>query len=146
MCSPNAFFYQQMVTAANAYWLNFFLKRDINVVCWNYRGYGESELGRFTYPSPSMAKSDAEHVLSDAVTKFNLKGKIGVYGRSIGGITACHLAAKFKEVVKVLIIDRSLSELTDVAEAHLRGETTLTLMKGFVNGWVCDNAKNFGSA
>ena len=23
--------------------LNFFLKRDINVVCWNYRGYGESE-------------------------------------------------------------------------------------------------------
>jgi len=29
-----------MVAGANAYWLNFFLKRDINVVIWNYRGYG----------------------------------------------------------------------------------------------------------
>lgn len=40
MCNPNALYYQQMVTSPNAYWLNFFLKRDINVLCWNYRGYG----------------------------------------------------------------------------------------------------------
>jgi hypothetical protein len=74
MCAPNAHYYQQMVTAANAYWLNFFLKRDINVVCWNYRGYGESEASLFEYLSPSMAKTDAEHVLVKAVQFFNLKG------------------------------------------------------------------------
>ena len=43
MCNPNALVYQQMITSPNAYWLHFFLRREINVVCWNYRGYGESE-------------------------------------------------------------------------------------------------------
>ena len=52
MCNPNAFYYQQMVTSPNAYWLNFFLKREINVVCWNYRGYGESEIGFFDQVDP----------------------------------------------------------------------------------------------
>lgn len=42
MCAPNALMYQQMVTTPNAYWLNFFLKREINVMCWNYRTYGLS--------------------------------------------------------------------------------------------------------
>jgi hypothetical protein len=42
MCNPNALIYQWMVTSANAYWLDFFLRRDSNVIIWNYRGYGES--------------------------------------------------------------------------------------------------------
>ena len=42
MCNPNALIYQWMVTSANAYWLDFFLRRDCNVFIWNYRGYGES--------------------------------------------------------------------------------------------------------
>ncbi len=42
MCNPNALIYQQMVTSPNAYWLSFFLKRGINVMCWNYRSYGQS--------------------------------------------------------------------------------------------------------
>ncbi len=43
MCNPNALSYEWMILAANAYWLDFFLKRDCNVLVWNYRGYGESE-------------------------------------------------------------------------------------------------------
>ena len=43
MCNPNALIYQWMVTSANAYWLDFFLRRDCNVLIWNYRGYGESQ-------------------------------------------------------------------------------------------------------
>jgi hypothetical protein len=42
-----------MVVAVNAYWLNFFLKRDINVICWNYRGYGASSIGFFDYLTPN---------------------------------------------------------------------------------------------
>ena len=56
------------------------------------------------------------------------------------------MAAKYGDIIKVLIVDRSMSELIDVAEANLRGETTITLMKGFVNGWICDNSKNFALA
>lgn len=42
MCNPNALIYQWMVHSSNAYWLEFFLRRDTNVFIWNYRGYGKS--------------------------------------------------------------------------------------------------------
>jgi pimeloyl-ACP methyl ester carboxylesterase len=102
-----------MVIAPNAYWLNFFLKRDINVICWNYRGYGASTIGSFDYSSPIKAKLDAERVLAKSYDILKLQGKIGVYGRSIGGIPACHLASKYKNIVVALMIDRSLNELKD---------------------------------
>ena len=114
MCNPNALYYQQMVTSPNAYWLNFFLKRDINVLCWNYRGYGESSRGFGETLSPYKCKRDAEYVFAFAVNKLRLKGKIGVYGRSIGGLTACHLANKYNNLCKMLIVDRSFYELSTV--------------------------------
>jgi hypothetical protein len=67
MCSPNALVYQQMVIGPNAYWLNFFLKRDINVICWNYRGYGESKISWRDFLSPSKSKCDAERVLAGSI-------------------------------------------------------------------------------
>lgn len=105
-----------MVIAQNAYWLNFFLKRDINVVCWNYRGYGESSIGMFDFSNPVKAKMDAERVIAKAVDITKVTGKIGVFGRSIGGITACHLAGKYNDLVELLVIDRSLDELLGVVE------------------------------
>ena len=99
MSNPNALYYQQMVTSPNAYWLNFFLKRDINVVCWNYRGYGESEVSKFECVSPYKEKRDVERVLAFVVNNIRVKGKLGVYGRSIGGITATHLAAKYPDLI-----------------------------------------------
>lgn len=48
MCNPNALVYQWMITSANAYWLDFFLRRDCNVIIWNYRGYGETEQSIFS--------------------------------------------------------------------------------------------------
>ena len=112
MCNPNALYYQQMVTSPNAYWLNFFLKRDINVLCWNYRGYGESTRGTLEALSPYKCKRDAEYVMAYLVNRLRVKGKIGVYGRSIGGLTACHLANKYNNLVKALIVDRSFYELS----------------------------------
>lgn len=72
MCNPNALYYQQMVIAPNAYWLNFFLKRDINVICWNYRGYGASSIGWFDFSSPTKAKLDSEKVLAKSVEVLKL--------------------------------------------------------------------------
>ena len=99
MCNPNALYYQQMVTSPNAYWLNFFLKRDINVVCWNYRGYGESEINTAECVTPYKTKRDAERVFAFVVNNLKMKGKIGVYGRSIGGLAACHLSAMYPDFV-----------------------------------------------
>ena len=116
MCNPNAAIYQQMIIAPNAYWLNFFLKREINVIAWNYRGYGESTIGFLDFQTPAKAKCDSEHVLAESVKQLNLRGKIGVFGRSIGGITACHLAGKYNDLVELLVIDRSMDELTGIVD------------------------------
>lgn len=40
MCNPNALFYHHMVNSPNAFWLNFFLRKGVNIMAWNYRGYG----------------------------------------------------------------------------------------------------------
>ena len=87
-----------MINQPNAYWINFFIKRDCNVICWNYRGYGESDACWYEVLSPYMCKVDAEKVLNFAINKLQVKGPIGVYGRSIGGIAASHLAAKYPEI------------------------------------------------
>lgn len=68
-----------------------------------------------------MAKCDVEKVLSESLKVLRLKGKIGVYGRSIGGITACHLAAQYNDLIELLIVDRSMSELTGIVSDRLKG-------------------------
>jgi alpha/beta superfamily hydrolase len=67
MCNPNALIYQQMVTSPNSYWLSFFLKRGINVMCWNYRDYGKSTNRFFNGINPYNCKLDAERVLDFTV-------------------------------------------------------------------------------
>ena len=143
MCNPNALYYQQMVTSPNAYWLNFFLKRDINVLCWNYRGYGESSRGFLETVSPYKSKRDAEYVMAFLVNQLKLKGKIGVYGRSIGGLTACHLANKYASLVKCLIVDRSFYELSTVPENKIKGKHTARLFDLLSWSWRTRNHSNF---
>lgn len=58
---------------------------------WNYRGYGETK----GTPSPYNIKIDGESVLLFLVKELKLTGHIGVYGRSLGGVVASHLAAHF---------------------------------------------------
>jgi hypothetical protein len=40
LCNPNALYYHHYVTFPNSYILNLLLDLNINVMCWNYRGYG----------------------------------------------------------------------------------------------------------
>lgn len=42
------------------------------------------------------------------VNRIRVKGKIGVYGRSIGGIAAAHLSNKFPNRVQTVILDRTV--------------------------------------
>ena len=132
-----------MVTSPNAYWLNFFLKRDINVLCWNYRGYGNSSQSFMETLSPYKCKRDAEYVMALLVNKLRLKGKIGVYGRSIGGVTACHLANKYNNLVKSLISDRSFYELSTVLRDKCKGECTNRIFDLVSWSWRTKNHSNY---
>ena len=90
---------------------------------------------------------DAERVLETVVSKFKLKSKIGLFGRSIGGITASHLAARYPKLFSVLIVDRSLSEIKKVAESLTKGKSISCIFDVFsANGWICENAENFHRA
>ncbi len=60
-------------------------------------------------------------MLAHSINAFRLQGKIGIYGRSIGGITATHLAGMYPDLIDVLIVDRSLKELKAVAESLFVG-------------------------
>ena len=143
VCNPNAFYYQQMITAPNAYWLNFFLKRDINVVCWNYRGYGESENSWFNSIDPFKSKQDVEYVLAYTVNNLKVRGKLGVYGRSIGGLTAYHLASKYKDLIKLLVVDRSMDEILSVINLKIRGMWTKLITNTLSCCWRTKNDSNF---
>lgn len=78
MCNPNALLYQQMVSSPNSYWLTFFLRREINVMCWNYRSYGKSKkpnrccLGYCDALNPVNIKLDSERVINFALKKLKL--------------------------------------------------------------------------
>lgn len=117
MCNPNALVYQWMITSANAYWLDFFLRRDCNVLIWNYRGYGQSEQSMFSPNlTPVQQMLDAERVMQFLINNLKVRGSIGVYGRSIGGIAATHLCAKFPDIVEVFVGDRTMGKFQNIVE------------------------------
>lgn len=60
---------------------------DIDILLWNYRGYGFST-GK---PSYQNIRSDVE-IVQEFAKNQNRWNKIGVHGLSIGGVGACHLA------------------------------------------------------
>jgi pimeloyl-ACP methyl ester carboxylesterase len=82
-----------MVNSPNSYWLSFFLKKGINVIGWNYRGYGNTK-GQCT---PYNIKSDGESMLYFVTNEIQVKGTIGIYGRSLGGVVATHIAATYSQ-------------------------------------------------
>ena len=77
-----------MVHSSHSFFLNYFQKLEFNVFVWNYRGYGLST----GTPTPSNLKSDIDLILKYLKTDLNISGKIGVYGRSLGGIPSSQVS------------------------------------------------------
>jgi len=142
MCNPNALIYQWMVTSVNAYWLDFFLRRDCNVLIWNYRGYGDSGQSMWSPNlTPDQQRSDAERVMQFLVNRLRVRGQIGVYGRSIGGIAASHIALKFPSLIKVFIGDRTMGDWQRLVEDRVKYSGCLVkLYKAFSCFWHIDNS------
>jgi len=84
---------------------------------WNYRGYG---LTKGT-ASPFNIKTDAEQILYFVKNVLSVKGKIGVFGRSLGGIASTHLASKYTDIIELLIVDRTFARTELFAEQMSEG-------------------------
>jgi len=106
-CSPNAAYYETMVYQSN--WLNFWLGRGVSLFLFNYSGYGRSS----GTPSPPCIAEDGESIIRFLKSKGVTQ--IAVYGRSIGGVAACHLARQHPDVVCLLVADRTMSTLESAA-------------------------------
>lgn len=75
-----------------------------------------------------------------------MRGKIGVYGRSLGGVVACHIAAKFPEKIDLLIADRTFAKLGDLSKRKFPGEGTRWVLKIVSCDWETNNDINFYNA
>ena len=88
--------------------IKFYLKKGVDVLLWNYRGYGFSK-GRSTF---KKCKNDVL-IIYDEVIKNNNYKKIAVCGYSIGGVPAFHLSKNRK--IDILISDRNFSSINQSA-------------------------------
>ena len=77
------------------------------------------------------------------VNNIKVTGKIGVYGRSIGGIAACHLAQKYQDLVQTLIIDRSFHELSAVPANRMKGMWSNLIFDTLTCMWRTFNHTNY---
>ncbi len=94
--------------------LDFFRQRfQANVFAFDYRGYGKS-VGR---PHEAGILADGEAAQRWLAERTGQPThQIVIYGRSLGGAVAVHLAAK--QGARALVLDRTFSSMVDVAASH----------------------------
>jgi pimeloyl-ACP methyl ester carboxylesterase len=111
-------------------------------MAWNYRDYGRSE----GTPDPFLCLHDSESILKFLIKDLGLIGKIGCFGRSLGGTMASHLANNFGEHIDFLFVDRSLGSLQAISQRLILGSYNQSLFNMLTQGWCINNAKNFYEA
>ena len=118
MCGPNAEPYQ--IFARNLP-LDIYLNKGIDVLCWNYRGYGFST-GTTNFDN---LREDIMEIYQE-IKKSNIYEKIGVHGISIGGIPSCHLAGNVDDI-KLLVSDRNFGQIEYIAKSCKLGKYLVLL-------------------
>ena len=95
--------------------LKFYLDKNIDVLLWNYRGYGYSK-GRASF---STTKNDVLKIFDEGTKKYKYD-KIIVEGYSIGGVAATYLANHRK--IDILISDRNFASIHKVVNCFFCGK------------------------
>ena len=120
ICSPNGANYQSFSKNLK---LNIYLEKGIDIICWNYRGYGYST-GKVSIDN---IKSDILELYNEIIS-WNKYGKIGVHGISVGGIPSCYLAFKKPEIC-LLISDRNFGQIDYIIKDYCFGNFLFYLFK-----------------
>ena len=120
ICGPNAEPYQ--IFARNIP-LSIYLNKGIDILCWNYRGYGYST-GKADF---NNLKEDIIEIYNEIKNNNNYE-KIGVHGISLGGIPACYLAGEEKDI-KLLVSDRNFGQIENIAKSCFLGKYLVLLYK-----------------
>ena len=120
MCGPNGAPFQMF--SRNVH-LGNYLNDNIDVLCWNYRGYGFSK----GTPNFNNLRSDILEIF-DEVKSTGRYEHFAVHGISIGGVPCCHLAYHRKEI-ELLICDRNFGEMDFIPKNYPFGKYLYMLYK-----------------
>ena len=120
VCGPNGVPYQMY--SRNAI-VKYYLDLNMDILCWNYRGFGFSE-GAASF---DKLRSDVLE-LFDEVKKTERYEHFAVYGVSIGGIPCCHLGRNRKEI-ELMICDRNFGKLDNIVQNYNFGKFLYILYK-----------------
>jgi len=133
ICGPNGVPIQLF---ARNFKFDRYLDLNMDVLFWNYRGYGFSK----GHPSYTNLRTDVLE-LFDEVKKNNNYERFAVHGISIGGIPCCHLAANRSEI-EVMICDRNFGRLDNIVQSFPYGKYLFYIYK-FLFFQSSDNVKNY---
>ena len=122
MCGPNGVPYQIFVRNIN---IENYLHSDIDLLCWNYRGYGFSK-GKSSY---NKLRSDVLELFDEVKNNLHYE-RFAVHGISIGGIPCCHLARNRSEV-ELMICDRNFGRLDNITQSFICGKFLFFIYKYF---------------
>ena len=134
VCGPNLTPFENLINSWDID--NLYLLNDIDILFWNYRGYGFSEgSANFT--------NVCEDILDiyDYITEHYQYTKIAVHGLSIGGVPACHLASK--RSINLIIADRTFGSVEDIINTFPFGQKVLYFLAKILWFPLVDNTKNF---
>ncbi|CAD8053660.1 unnamed protein product [Paramecium sonneborni] len=131
-CQPNAGYYEYMYYESE--WIDYYLKRGINMFLWNYRGYCESQ----GLPNTKDIMKDAE-VICDYVTSQLKVNQLIFHGESLGGMVACHLGRVRQ--CNLLFADRTFSSISKIAQVGFSKYASF-LFK-LLTSWDYNSAKSY---
>lgn len=106
-CNPNAAYYEFAYFQTD--WIELYVGAGVNLVMWNYRGYGRSTGN----PDLKSMKIDGE-LLIEYIRTHKKSKIIGIHGESLGGSIASHLAKVTK--IDFLFADRTFASLANAAK------------------------------
>ena len=133
VCGPNGVPYQ--IYSRNAI-VKYYLDLNMDILCWNYRGYGFSE-GSASY---DKVRSDILE-LFDEVKKTGRYEHFAIYGISIGGIPCCHLG-RYRKEIELMICDRNFGKLDNIVQNYNYGKFLYILYK-LLCFQTTDNVDNY---
>lgn len=149
-CNPNAGYYEYLFLEVSELHLSleqlsppqsdlieYYTRHNVNLVLWNYRGFGRSEGS----PSPQNTFRDAECLVDYLREELGVK-RIGVHGQSIGGMVATFVASS--KSLDFLLADRTFSELSSIPE-FMFGAKVKTIFRILTN-WDFPMSKEYLNA
>ena len=134
VCGPNLTPFENLINSWDID--NLYLMNDIDILFWNYRGYGFSE-------GSADFNNVQEDILCvyDYITSKYQYNKIAVHGLSIGGVPACYLSSKRN--IHLIIADRTFGSVKDIISTFPFGHNFLYYLAKIIFFPFVDNTKNF---